>query len=255
MAERKQSTDIEIVPIQTESAELYLLGKTPIILNRMSEKAQHTLLLPGRPMNAAEKATNLKHDPLAEFRASPYTSAEPEAPTYLAALAVWFKKIIAQAALDIPGATKSQIGRLCWVEGERVPLYGEPQVLMAVTRSADINKTPDIRTRAIVPRWACIITVSWVTPLLNLQAIVNLLSAGGITNGAGDWRQQKGSGNYGQFTLVNGDDPALRAIIETGGRERQERAMLEPAFYDDESQSLYAWYSDETSRRGNKNVA
>lgn len=256
MADRKQSNgqDIRIEPIKTESAELYILGKTPIILNRMSEKAQHTLLLPSGPMNTAEKKTNLKHDPMAEFRASPYTLPDTEAPTYLAALSVWFKKIIAQAALDIPGATKSQIGRLCWVEGERVPLYGEPQLLMAVTRSADINKTPDIRTRAIVPRWACVITVSWVSPMLKLQAIVNLLSAGGTTCGAGDWRQQKGSGNYGQFDLVNADNPQLKAVMETS-RDRQERAMDEPGFYNEESAELFAWYTQEIQKRSGKSTA
>ncbi len=43
---------------------------------------------------------------------------------------------------------------------------------MSVVRSADIGKTPDIRTRAILPAWAARITVTYVTPKLTANAVL-----------------------------------------------------------------------------------
>ena len=181
MATRAASKPIELVfdPIQTEHLEIGILGKTPIILNTMSAKARQQILLPSGPKNAAEKRSSLKHDPYAEFRESGYRLREPDAPTLLAILSSSFLGAIKTAALDTPGAARAQIGRLVDVEGNRLPIWGTPRLLMSVTRSADIGKTPDIRTRCILPEWATIITISYQVPILRRASVVNLLSTAG----------------------------------------------------------------------------
>lgn len=246
---------IQVDPIQHETIRVAILGTKPLICNRMSEKARQQLLLPSGRKNAAEKAGSLKHDPLAEFRASPYTLVEDDAPTFVALLGSMFKQGMMSAALDIPGAAKAQIGRLVWVEQDRLPVYGIPQLLMAVTRSADINHTPDIRTRAILPHWACSIDITYRVPLLTEKSVINLLSAAGSSSGVGDWRVQKGSGTYGQFALVAQDDPTYKEVVKTGGRLPQLKAMKEPTFYDRESEELFAWYEDAAEQRGRLKVA
>ena len=71
---------------------------------------------------------------------------------------------MAQAAIDVPGnAAKTQIGRLTTVEGAYVPVYGIPKLMMSTVRSKDMNRTPDIRTRAIQEQWACVIKISYRT--------------------------------------------------------------------------------------------
>lgn len=246
----KESTDIQIIKAERGQVTFGVLGDTPMILNRMSQKVLHELLLPRGRKTAAEKASTAKHDPMAEFRASPYTLEDPDAPTFIAQLAACFKKAIAGAALDIPGANKSQIGRLCWVKGERIPIYGIPQIFMSVTRSADMNRTPDIRTRCIIPKWACLITVEYTVPLLNQQVISDLLATAGMSQGIGDWRPQKGAGTYGQFQLVGADDPQLNYLMNHCGREAQIAAMAAPEPYDDETEEMLAWYEVEIKRRG-----
>jgi hypothetical protein len=159
------------------------------------------------------------------------------------------------AALDLPGTSKTQIGRLAYVENDEVPIYGIPELLMSVTRSAGIDKTPDVRTRAILPRWACFISVQFTKPILKEQAIVNLMAAAGITQGVGDWRVQKGSGNYGQFALTDPSDKAFQEIVKTGGREAQDAAIAEPICYDSETEELLAWFDVEVKRRGFKAVS
>ena len=254
MATRKASDAeaerIDVLQVTKAEIHCHIVGTSPLILNRMSEKARRTLLLPGGPKTAAERQSTLKHDPMEEFAASPYRIRADSAPTLLAVMASAFKGAMATAALDLPGAKKAQIGRLVYVEGDLIGIYGEPQLFMSVARSADINHTPDIRTRVIVPQWACELTVTHVIPILRSQPVLNLLAAAGLTAGVGDWRPEKGKGSYGQFRLADADDTAYAQITATWGREQQQAAMASPSFYDAESEDLFAWWSAEAKRRG-----
>lgn len=249
------STTIDVIEVTQDAVTFCLLGSTPFICNRMSEKAKRELLMPKGRKNATERATTLKHNPLEEFVASPYLNRDPNADMFLTTLATGFKKSMMTAALDLPGTSRAQIGRNLYVEGERIALYGVPKLFMSVTRSADIAKTPDVRTRAIVPQWAVELTVAFTTPLLRAQMVSRLLAAAGLTVGVGDWRLEKGSGNYGMFRLVAPDDPRYRAVIEHGGRAAQVAAMDAPEPYDDETAELLTWFDGEINVRKLRGVA
>lgn len=244
--------EVYIAQVNRETADFCILGTAPLICNRMSQKARQELLLPKGKKTAAEKASSLKHNPLEEFRASPYMATDPNSPTRIQLLSTMFKKACMTAALDLPGAKKAQIGRLLYVVGDRVPVFGVPQLMMSVTRSADMNRTPDVRTRAILPAWACRITVSFVSPIIRLSSVANLLAAGGITSGIGDWRVEKGSGSYGTYEVVSDDDPRYLEIVNSGGADAQQAALDDPAPYDDETSELLSWYGTEVNRRGFK---
>lgn len=247
----KNDGRIEITKISTETMHVCILGSNPIILNRMSEKAKHEFLLPnGGKKTAAQKAVSLKHDPIREFRDAPYTLKDDNAPTYLAFLAAAFKAATRGAGIDMPGATKAQIGRLMWMNSERVPLYGIPRLHMATVRSSDMSRTPDVRTRMIVPRWAVRLSLSFVVPQLNATSVMNLMGAAGMIQGVGDWRPEKGSGNFGQFSLVDADDPEFVDIVTNGGRAAQLEAIQNPVAYDDETENLLEWFGEEAGRRG-----
>src|SRR5574343_117140 len=162
MAAKKDSS-IQIIEINTQVAEVCIVGTTPMVQNCMSQKAKMQLLLPPKRKTAAVKAT------------------------------------IRCAALMVPGTSKAEIGRSVFVHGETIPVYGVPQLFMSVTRNSDINRTPDVRTRAILPQWAMRFKVRFLVPLLSQDAIANLIAAAGIVMGIGDWRPEKGSGDYGSF--------------------------------------------------------
>lgn len=248
----KKDTELSILEVKTCRMSFNLIGVTPLILNRLSEKTKGQLLLPPVKKNAAEKASTLKHDPLIEFRASAYLSPDKESPTYLRHLATAFKGALRSAALDIPGATKTQIGRLTYVNGEYVSIYGIPKMLMSIVRNSDINHTPDVRTRVIVPKWACSLDVTFIKPLLKEQTVANLLAAAGIMQGVGDWRPGKGSGTYGQFRLTDADDPEFVALTESGSRSEQVAAMHRADPYDIETEELLTWFGTEAKNRGFK---
>lgn len=241
---------ISIMEVERSTVHFYVLGTSPLIMNRMSQKVWHELLAPKGKKTAADKAANMKHDPIEEFRASPYVIEDAKAPTLLGILPTAFKRAMGTAALDMPGAKKAQILRLVYVPGEIVPVYGVPRVFMAITRSADMNKTPDVRTRAILPEWACRLSITFTTPILRSQAIINLLAAAGFQSGVGDWRQEKGSGSYGSFTLVPANDKDWNRIVQTQGRTAQQEAMDDPVSHNVETSEMLAWFANEKQTRG-----
>lgn len=239
-------TELLITAPMTGSLTVHVRGLTPFICNAPSEKAKHELLLPKRK-SSAERNASLKHNPLEEYRNSAYKFRGNDSPTRIFFPSGAFKKASMSAALEIGGASKASIARLVWVVGMDTPLYGIPRMLMSVTRSADINHTPDIRTRAILPNWVAKLEIRFMQPKLNHQAIVNLLHGAGLMIGCGDWRQEKGSGSYGQFEIVN--EEQFNEVAAIGGREAQDAALENPGFYDVETEQLYEWYTEEVGRR------
>lgn len=252
MKRKDAGAEIEVVALDRGVIKFAVVGTTPYICERMSQKVEVELLIPKGKKTASEKNTSLKHNPLQEFRDSPYTLADEKAPTLLAILAVSFKKAMMTAALDDPGTKRAQVGRLVRAEGERIALYGLPQMAMHVTRSADINHTPDIRSRAILPHWAAFLDVSFARPQFRDKSIQNLLAKAGVFSGVGGWRTEKGSGNYGSFRLADAADPELKDILKTGGRKAQIAALNSPAFYDDETEYLFNEFNRIATDRGFK---
>lgn len=249
MATKKnEQAEIEIPRLDRETAEFFLVGETPLIFNQMSEKAKRDLIAPPGRKTAAQKKTTLKHDPVAEYRASAYTLDDEEAPTLLCMPSTAFKKAMANAAVDIPGSSRAAIGRLVRVHGYRVGIYGTPFLKMDVVRMADINKTPDVRTRAILPEWCCVLQISYVRPLLGVSAIANLLAGAGELIGIGDFRQQKGAGDFGLFRVTTSEDKDYLRIVKQG-REAQTLGLKDPQMFDHETEELLAWYDETIANR------
>lgn len=239
---------LEISEIKMREVDFALVGTSPMIMNRFSQKAWQELLCPSRSRNAASLEQSLKHDPIAEFRGAIYLNRDKtrEAAIHLPNGAVHGS--LAQAAIDIPGAKRAQIERLTRVTNINIDLFGIPQVFCAMVRNSDINRTPDVRTRPIFPRWACKVTVSFVSSILSQRTIGNLLGAAGTIVGIGDWRGAKG-GPYGAFRLTTNDDPEFASILKTEGRVPQLHAIEHPIFYDDDTAELLRWFEAEVARR------
>jgi hypothetical protein len=253
----KKSVEIEVTALKYGSMDFRLISRSPFIYNSIPEKARHELLAPSGRKNAAEKASTLKHNPLAEYRNSVYQTTSDDGPTRLEVPGSMFKGAIRTAALDMPGVSKSAIGRLLSIpiHLHRVSMYGIPKLFMTHVRSADLARTPDIRTRAILPEWCCELSISFVTPLLRAKTVTDLLESAGIVSGIGDWRQEKGSGDYGRFEIVDSaeKDAVWERIASYGTREAQDAALEHPEYYDYDTQRMMEWFIEEIPRRGREN--
>ena len=244
---KNANVELQIDPLKRGRLTLRLIGETPLYFNAMSAKARRDLLIGGKRKTTAQKR-DIKHDPLAEFHASVYR--EDDGPTLLSFPAPAVKAAMATAALETEGVTKTSVQRLIFLPHYRLRIYGTPLLKMDVVRSADISKTPDVRTRAFLPRWATEIDIAYVTPTLSAHAIVSLLVNAGIVCGIGDYRQEKGRGSFGTFRVLGPDDQddAWDALMSEG-REAQVAAMeaAEPA--DPETRDLMAEVRQEQIRR------
>jgi len=242
---KTESGPVEIPLVTMKRISVYLKGTTPIIINRLPEKARQVLLAGGVRKNQAEKAITMKHDPLEEFRSAAHVLQD--GPTYLGFPASGVKKAIASAALELPGLTKASLNRNIRVSSEYVPIYGIPQIYTCAVRPP--NQAPDIRTRVIVPEWLTVIQVEFPAPKLTAEGIVNLLAAAGLFIGLGDNRQEKGTASFGCFEPVNADAAAVKQLLKCG-RAVQKKAMEDAKPYNDETAELLGWLDVEAKRRG-----
>lgn len=253
MAKTTKSAEIDVIALKQEEITFCILGTTPFYCNRVAEKAKRELLMPRGRLSTAQKAQNLKHDPENEYRNSPYLR-RGNGPTRIMMLSTAFKKAIAQTAIDMPtGVAKTQINRLTYVVDEYVPIWGVPLLHMAVVRSADMARTPDVRTRARINDWASKVTVRYVVPMLNDKKVSTLLAASGMICGIGDWRQEKGSGNNGLYEIVAEDDERFLAVIKEGGIAAQDEGLANPVCADPETEDMLAWFHEELDRRSGSN--
>jgi hypothetical protein len=249
----ESTIEIQVLEVKHGKFDIQIIGTTPLIYNCMSEKVRGELLFPAPKKTAATKAESMKHDPLSEYRDSVYRMLDKSAPTLLGFPASAFKQAMESAAKRIPGVVGEDVKQLIYVDGPEmkgnmIPVYGVPQMLMSVVRCKDINRTPDVRTRAIVPSWCCRISVKFITPQFTTQAVGNLIAAAGVFIGVGDWRQEKGSNNHGLFR-TDGTVSDFDAVAKGNGRTAQLAALDRPVAYDIETERLFAWFENEVKVR------
>jgi hypothetical protein len=240
--------EIQVPRLTQGVATLRIIGQTPLFQNRMANKAKQTLLVGGRKKTAADRV-QLKHDPLAEFRDS--AEIMKDGPTALGVRVTAIKGAMCTAALETAGITKTSAQRLLFMPGDLVPLYGTPQLRMDVVRSADINRTPDVRSRCFLPTWGVEVEIRFITPQLALSSVVALLCNAGVLVGIGDFRQEKGKGGFGAFRVLGeGDkDREWDDLVKHHGRKAQEAALRAPEYADGDTADLMAFFESEKKRR------
>ena len=249
-ATKKTDSDGGIeLDLRFENLTFCVVGMTPYICNALKGKSIEDLLYPPKKKRTdADKAEHLKHDPIREFWQSIYTS--DDGPTYIVTKGGAWGNALRAVAKDTPGASKAEIGRKTFVKAGWVPIYGKPELLMSNVRQAGMQRTPDVRTRAIIPEWAAEVTVTYEASLLNQKTVISLFAAAGYLNGMGDWRSEKGDGSYGMFEVREPNDPDFKRIVKYGGREAQIAAMNAACPHDDFSAKSCSWFYEEVERRG-----
>lgn len=250
MAVKKaEAGTLHIDALKQGRVKLRMIGNTPLYFNAMSAKAKRSLLIGGAKKTAAERKA-IKHDPEQEFRDSAYRKRDGE--TLLCFPAPGVKGAMATAALETPGVTKTSVQRLIFLPQQKIQIWGKPYLKMDVVRSADMNKTPDVRTRAFLPRWVAEVDIAYVTPTLSAHSIVSLLQNAGVIVGIGDFRQEKGRGSFGTFSVAGDDLGELQGYwdeVTAEARDVQQAALDNPEFYDDETAELMEMLLEEREKR------
>jgi hypothetical protein len=248
-AKKKEDVSIEIQEIEMGEVRMNLLGSSPMIMNRFAFKAWQELLFPSVKLNRTGLEQSLKHDPFAEYKGAVYLNRPEDSTKTAVHLPTGsIHGAIAAVALDIPGTAKAKIERLTKVVTPHVDLYGIPEIFCAMVRNSDQNRTPDVRTRPIFPRWGCSVVLRYVKKILSERTIWNLAGGAGQIIGIGDWRGQKG-GPFGSFELVTDDDVRWVNLLKNEGKAAQLKALEHPNFHDHNTEELLVWFREEVKRR------
>lgn len=251
MATKKQEPTM-VTALQHANITLRLIGTTPFYYNSMSVKAKRDLLIGSAPKTTAEKR-EIKHNPEEEFRDSVYKKSHGKTHLYFPPAAI--KQAMATAAIETKGVAKTNVQRLIFLPELETEIYGRPYLKIDTVRMANINKTPDMRTRAYLPEWCAEINISFVQPTLSAVDVYTLLQNAGSIVGLGDFRQEKGRGAYGCFTVTGEGMPNWEdhkedwERITQDGMIAQQHALANPEYADEMTEELMGYLNEERARR------
>lgn len=199
---------ITIPALDIRTATVKIVGDSPLIMHKWSEKAKKEIL--DKQMKKAKSKGHDAKDPFADFISSMYwLGGEPENKTpegFAAALEDGAQfgfpstavKAAAVAAAYRAGITKNMVSMngSFHILGEFVEIHGEPVMREDMVRVG--MGIADIRYRGEFPEWWSSFTVRYNAAVLSLEQLINMINIGGFACGIGEWRAEKG-GVYGSF--------------------------------------------------------
>ena len=243
-----ETTEPFLARVNVATFKVNIVSVSALVMHRQAEKAQRELLQSSVKKSKVDRASEAKHDPVAEFRAAVYRNRQDDTPTVCHMPGGAFKRSMAEAALRIPGGNKTEVGQLVHVVDESVYIFGNIYMFSQWVREG-MSKTPNVRFLPIFPEWACTLEIMYIPPLVTDEIVFNLLVGAGNIMGIGDGRPQKGKFARGRFMPVGADDPTFKRIVKSGGRAAQQRAIEAAEPFDEETRELVDWFFEEAKRR------
>jgi hypothetical protein len=196
---------IAISRIGAETLLVPIVGTSPLIVHKFSEKAKKQMLdnMQGR------KSPKQAKDPQAEYEAAFYRI---KAGGYgFPSLA--FKAATVGGARFYSGVTMTALKQFMFFGGSLgsdgralTQIVGEPELredVVTVGRGGS-----DLRYRPQFLAWSATLEVTYVTSALTRDSVLSLIDAGGMGIGVGEWRPEKG-GDFGQYRVDMTKEMAL----------------------------------------------
>lgn len=182
--------------------EVPIIGATPLIMNRWSEKARRQMLDKQQGKATPKKAPK---NPVEDYEAATYRLEDGA----LGFPATAFKAAIVDAARffgkSVPGTMLRTSVRVIGEGSEQlVRIDGEPRMREDTVRLGDMNRTADLRYRPEVWPWAAVLHIKFVSSMLTHEALIALVDAAGNQCGVGEWRPssiKSKTGTYGCFSV------------------------------------------------------
>jgi hypothetical protein len=216
-ASAEASTAITIDAIAAETLTVPIVGTSPLIVHRFSEKAKQTMLdaMQGR------KSPKQPKDPKAEYEAAFYRmkygyaldelTAEGERlpgvpePGYGFPASAFKMATVGGARFYPSTVTMTSLRSGIFMKGEPgddgtqlFRIEGEPRMREDVVRVG--RGGTDLRYRPQFDEWSTSLIVVYVTSLLTRDSLLSLIDAGGLGVGVGEWRPEK-DGDYGTYRI------------------------------------------------------
>ena len=177
-----------------------IIGSSPLLMHRFSEKARRQML----DAMQGKKSPKQPKDPDAEFQAALYLGddGQPGMPSTA------FKSAMVEASRFFDkSVTKVLLRQAVFVHGvfsaaaglQLVPIESDAPVMREDVVRVGIAGT-DLRYRPEFREWRAVLPISYVSSLLSRDSVLSLVEAAGFGVGVGEWRPER-SGDFGQFKI------------------------------------------------------
>lgn len=191
---------VAISEIGTETLSVPIVGTSPLIVHRFSDKARRVML----DAQQGRKSPKEVRDPEADYQASFYRLKGGGGFGFPC---VGFKSATVGAARFYPRnvVSMTSLRQTMFFRGEPgedgqqlAVIEGEPRMREDVVR---VNRGgADLRYRAEFPEWSTVLTVIYVQAALTRDSVLSLVDAGGLGVGVGEWRPEK-NGDFGTYKV------------------------------------------------------
>lgn len=199
MARKTEKTDSLVVSVPELSlgrVDLVLIGDTPLIMHRWSQKAKQMIL--DKQMKRAKQAKEAK-DPQRDFEESIYRMAD------------------GRPGFPATAFKRAAVGAARWADSKMTELRGAFHILSGPDGLVPIDSpnpprmredmvrletgVADIRYRAEFWPWSAPVSVLYNIGAISVEQLVNLLNIAGFGIGVGEWRPER-NGDYGRFHVA-----------------------------------------------------
>lgn len=196
----KTEQQIQLSRLQEQEYKIRIVGQTPVIPHRWSEKAKR--MMPGHPEREIETKKGVRK-PKEEADACLYKL--PDGRLGLPATSIKAAMVSACRFFEKPSMTEAKL--LFFVVGEHsddgqlVAVKGKTRMREDTPRNA--NGSADLRYRYEIWPWSAEVRVKFVSSSISAESIVAILDAAGRV-GVGDWRPgapKSHTGTYGTWKV------------------------------------------------------
>ena len=204
----KKESPVIIPAIDLKHFELTVVGDTPLIVHKWSQKAKQMIL--DKEMKKPKAKGHDVKNPVEDFIESLYwLSKEPTDFTE----EVFSKALKANAKFGFPstafkaaavsagyraGVMKDKVSTngAFHITPNMVEIVGTPHMREDMVRVG--MGSADIRYRGEFSTWKAVLPITYNASVYSMEQITNLFNLGGFACGVGEWRPEKG-GNNGMF--------------------------------------------------------
>jgi len=193
--------ELQIDRIDAEVMRIPIVGTSPLIVHRFSEKAKRQMLDNMQGRKTPKEIRDPEADYLAAFhriKGAPAAYGFPVVGFKAATVGAcrFYDKSVSMAALRQLIFFRGEIGD----DGQQLArINGVPHMREDVVRLNKMGST-DLRYRPQFDEWSTTLHVVFVASSINSKSVLSLIDAGGMGVGVGEWRPEK-NGDFGTYRI------------------------------------------------------
>lgn len=188
---------IELPRLDFRESTFKIIGLTPLVVNRFSEKSKQQML--DKQTKKPTKGKEAKN-PEEQYRQSLYYFPDMKRTGFPA---VGFKASMVRGAKQLGINMTDSRGMFHVMEDEDglIEIKGEHEMREDMVRLA--TGVADIRFRGCYPKWSAEITIRYNAAVVSEGMLAQFLNCAGFSCGIGEWRPEKSnSGSFGLFQVA-----------------------------------------------------